>query len=337
MTEINTVLVTGATGFLGAHILAALRDRGITTIAACRSPEKLPDWFDGAVRQGDLTDPGYRKSLVEGVNTICHAGTWGAFWGHEDEERRLFLEPTMDLIDLAAEAGVGRFLLASTLVVGQLPGKGGEVDDFSPMRKTGFWPHLDMLIDIDHHMRALASAVSGMVNMRLGHFIGPGNRVGFVPAVIPRLKTRLVPWLGNGKARMALVTGEDMGQAFALAATTPGLAPYESFNIHSGALPSLREVFSHIAAVAGVPKPLYAVPYWAGYLFGALMEALPTRTPFLTRSLVHVSEDWNTPIEHARSALGYRPSGDWRQAITRAVEERRKTGFAWPALTQALA
>jgi len=337
MTEINTVLVTGATGFLGAHILTALRDRGVTTIAACRSPEKLPNWFDGEVRQGDLTDARYRQRLIEGVDAICHAGTWGAFWGHEDAERRLFLEPTMDLINLAVAGGVGRFLLASTLVVGQLPGKGGVVDDFSPMRKTGFWPHLDMLIDIDRHMQAVASPSSGMVNMRLGHFIGPGNSVGFVPAVIPRLKTRLVPWLGNGMARMALVTGEDMGQAFALAATSSGLADYESFNIHSGALPSLREVFSHIADVAGVPRPLYAVPYWSGYVFGALMEALPTSTPFLTRSLVHVSEDWNTPIDHARSALGYVPTGDWRKAIEGAVEERRKTGFAWPALTQALA
>ena len=228
MTENKTVLVTGATGFLGAHILAALRERGVTTIAACRSPDKLPAWFKGEVRQGDLTDAHYRQRLVEDVDALCHAGTWGAFWGHEAAERRLFLEPTLDLINRAVAAGVGRFLLASTLVVERLPGKGGALDDFSPMRKTGFWPHLDMLIEVDGHMQSVASSASGMVHMRLGHFVGPGNKVGFVPAVIPRLKTRLVPLLGNGKARMALVTGPDMGQAFALAATARGLADYES-------------------------------------------------------------------------------------------------------------
>ncbi|MCS6761966.1 MAG: hypothetical protein MO846_08305 [Candidatus Devosia symbiotica] len=146
----------------------------------------------------------------------------------------------------------------------------------------------------------------------------------------------MMPWLGDGKAWMALVTGEDMRQAFALAATALGLADYESFNIHSGTLPSLREVFSYIADVVSLPRSFYVTPHWSGYAFGALMEVLP-RAPFLTRSLVHVSEDWNTPIEHARTALGYRPSGDWRKAVAGGIEERQKTGFAWPALAQALA
>ncbi|MCS6761965.1 MAG: hypothetical protein MO846_08300 [Candidatus Devosia symbiotica] len=67
-----------------------------------------------------------------------------------------------------------------------MPGKGRIIDDFSLMRKTGFWPHLNMLIDVDRHMKSVASAASGMVAMRLGHFVGLGNQVGFVPAVIPR-------------------------------------------------------------------------------------------------------------------------------------------------------
>jgi uncharacterized protein YbjT (DUF2867 family) len=67
------VLVTGATGFLGSHTLAALRQRAdVEIVAACRSPERLPDWFAGEVRRGDLTDPDYRASLVEDVDVICH-------------------------------------------------------------------------------------------------------------------------------------------------------------------------------------------------------------------------------------------------------------------------
>ncbi|MCS6761964.1 MAG: hypothetical protein MO846_08295 [Candidatus Devosia symbiotica] len=52
-----------------------------------------------------MTDPTYRNSPFKGVSTICHAGHLGAFWRYADAERWLFLEPTMDLIDLAVEAG----------------------------------------------------------------------------------------------------------------------------------------------------------------------------------------------------------------------------------------
>jgi len=51
---------------------------------------------------------------------------------------------------------------------------------------------------------------------------------------------------------------------------------------------SIFEVISDVANKAGVPKPLYSVPYPAGYLFGWFLETLnpilPGSSPFLTRS-----------------------------------------------------
>ena len=333
---IRKVLVTGATGFLGQGILRAFRDSDITVVAACRTPARLPSWFDGEVRVGDLTDPDYRKSLVQDVDAICHAGTWGAFWGHAEQERRFFLEPALDLVDRAVADGVKRFILASTVAVSGPRRDGAEIDDFAPLQKSGFWPHLDMLIDLDSHMREKASDDTRMIHMRLGHFVGKGNTLGLVPAIIPRMKTRMVPWLGLARARMPLATADDMGRAFALAATVDGVAAYESFNIHSGALPTMREVFTHIARTAKVPLPLFYAPYRSGYVFGQLMEMMSSTNPFLTRSLVRVSEDWNAPIGHARQVLGYAPQDDWRVAIADSVAERRAMGFSWPEMMQPL-
>ncbi|WP_417310577.1 NAD-dependent epimerase/dehydratase family protein [Devosia sp.] len=333
---IRRVVVTGATGFLGKGILRALATRDIEVIAACRTPGKLPAGFSGKVLAGDLTDAGYRQELAQAGDAIAHAGTWGAFYGHAEAERALFYEPARDLMQRAIAAGVKRFLLASTVAIGERPADGGPVDDFSPTHKVGFWPHLDLLIDLDTEMRRLATAATRMVTMRLGHFVGPGNSLGVVPALIPRLGTRMVPWLGRGTARMPMATAGDMGEAFALAATVDGIAAYESFNVHSGQMPSSREVITAIAQAAGKPLPLFSAPYPAGYAFGALMEALPFNPPFLTRSLVHVSEDWNTPITHAETVLGYVPRDDWRTAVAASVAERRAMGFASPALAQKL-
>ena len=71
------VLVTGATGFLGGHILDALGTHpDLTVVAACRTPSKLGSGFTGDVRVGDLTDPSYRRSVVHDIDVVCHAGTW---------------------------------------------------------------------------------------------------------------------------------------------------------------------------------------------------------------------------------------------------------------------
>ncbi|MFJ4013256.1 NAD-dependent epimerase/dehydratase family protein [Streptomyces sp. NPDC090026] len=334
------VLVTGATGFLGGHTLSALAaDPRAEPVAACRDPDRLPEGFAGEVRTGDLRDAGYRRSVVRGIDVVCHAGTWGAFWGHRREERTLFLEPALDLLARARAAGVRRFVLASTVAVGTPSRNGRPVDDLSPLRPTGFWPHADRLIDLDHHMRAAAGQGTEMVVLRLGHFVGAGNALGMVPALVPRLRTRMVPWLSGGRSRLALVADTDLGQGMALAALAEGLDPYESFNICGPSFPTMRDVLEYVCEETGLPAPRFSVPYGAGFAFGGLMEALhpvlPGSAPFLTRSLVHVARDWYCPSDRAAQKLGYAPAKDWRTAVRETLGARPPEGSRWPDLAQA--
>jgi nucleoside-diphosphate-sugar epimerase len=327
------VLVTGATGFLGRTVLAAVTARGdLTPIAACRTPSMLDPEFHGEVRVGDLRDPDYRHRVVRDVDVVCHAGTWGSLWGHRDAERTHFFEPARDLVDQAISAGVERFLLASTLVVSE---PGGDVGLRGP---TGFWPHLDRLIELETYLRHNSHRGTRMISMRLGHFVGAGNRLGLVAALAPRLRTRLVPWLAGGRARLALVADTDLGEAFALAAVAGDLSNYEAFTICGPGFPTAREVITFIAEEAGLPLPRYSVPYPAGYAFGWLMErlhpVLPGDAPFLTRSLVYLAEDWWRPTNRATSKLGYRPRKDWRMATREALTELTGEGFPWLPLAQ---
>lgn len=335
----TTILVTGATGFLGGHILTALRDLpGVTAVAAARDANRVPAWFTGEVHVGDLADPGYRREVVRDVDVILHAGTWSTFWGHAEAERRLFLEPSLDLVDQAVAAGVSRFVAASTVALSTPAREGSLVADDSTPVKRGYWPHLDLMVDVEDHMRAAAGDTQ-MVSLRLGHFVGPGASLALVPALVPRLKTRLVPWVDRGRARLPLVSGEDMGRAFALAAVADGLGAFESINVLGAEQPTAREVFAFVAEQAGAPKPWYSVPVRAAFAFAALMEAVHPLTrakaPFLTRALVHVGQNWHAADDAARTKLGYEGAVDWRDAARASIEERRAMGFPWPALGQA--
>ena len=259
-------------------------------------------------------------------------------WRHKRLERERFFEPTRDLIDQAIAQGVKRFIQASTVVIGSVSRDGKPIDDFSPKKPTGFWPHLDYLMDLDDYMQDNSRRGTQMVTLRLGHFIGAGNRLGMLPAIVPRLKTYLVPWLGGGKKQMPLVADSDLGAAFVLAALAENLNDYESFNICGSEFPSLREVVSYVAKQAGVPEPLYSVPYPAGYAFGWLMETLkpimPGSSPFLTRSIVHLCENWVCPNDYAQKKLGYVPNKDWRVAVDEHLAALKDEGFPWPVLYQ---
>ena len=333
------VLITGASGFLGKNILAAMSAfPAIECVAACRNRAKLPKAFSGEVRVGDLLDPDYRRDVVKDIDVVCHAGTWASMWGHRQLERERFYEPTCDLIDQAIRHGVKRFIQANTVAIGVKSRHNQPSDDFSPKSHTGFWPHLDYLMDLDDYMRDNSHRGTQMVTLRLGHFVGAGNRLGMVPAIVPRLKTYLVPWLGGGKKRLPMIADTDLGVAFALAATAQNLDDYESFNICGPEFPTSREVISYIAELSGAPKPLYSVPYPAGYAFGWLMETLepilPGSSPFLTRSIVRLCENWICPNDYAHRKLGYVARKDWRVAVAEHLDDLREEHFPWPLLCQ---
>lgn len=333
------VLVTGATGWLGGHILTAVAAApGLTPIAACRDPQRLP--LDGCeIRVGDLTDAGYRRDVVDGVDVICHAGTWAAFWGHRAKEQTLFYEPLLGLLEEAERGGVARFVLASTVAAGASGPISTIAERDRPARANRFWPHLELLMDAEQQMRRRASARTSMVSLRLGHFVGPGNAIGIVPALVPRLRTRIVPWLAGGTARLPMVTGEDLGRAFALAAGAELSDPYDVFAVCGPEFPTAREVLTLIAGELGVPAPWFSVPFAAANLLASACEAtkpvVPGPAPFLTRSAVHLLRDWYCPDERAGRLLDYVPVGDWRAATRAAVASLAATGGGWPNLRQA--
>lgn len=341
MPDTPRILVTGTSGFLGSNVLKALSAQAEgEIIAACRSRAKLPAAFKGEVRIGDLSDAAYRRAVVRDIDVICHTAAWASLWNHRQQERNLFFQPNIDLIEQAIQHGVRRFIQTSSVAIGQVHQDGTPHADISPTRHTGFWPHLDRLIDIDRHMQTNSHRGMQMITLRLGHFIGQGNRLGLLPALVPRLRTYLVPWLENGCKRMPLVADSDLGQAFALAAIAENLNIYESFNICGTEFPSMREVIDYIAAETGFPKPLYSVPYPVAYAFAWLMEKLhpilPGSSPFLTRSIVHLSEDWLCPNDTAQKKLGYVAQKDWRTAVREHLADLGAQDYPWPRLAQSV-
>lgn len=320
----RTVLVTGANGFVGSHILEALTAcEGVAPIAACRDRRKLLPSFKGEVRQGDLRDEAYLRAMLQGVDVVCHAAAWTSAWNHEQASERLFLKPSLSLIEHAIVSGVKRFVFLSSTSVAA-PHGAGDTMCSGDLERLKLWPHMRNVALLENYMQEHAHSGCVMVNMRVGLFAGRRYGLGLLPLLLPRLKTHLVPWVAGGRTSMPVVAGSDIGQAFVLAATVPALEGYEAFYVVGPSVPTAREVITYLNTAYGVPKPHFRVPFFGAYAFARLMEVVDPVVPWeplVTRSIVHLLEETSPSNERAHQRLGYRPKVGWKDAIRMQMDE----------------
>jgi len=321
----KTVLVTGATGFAGSHVHAALSERiDLNVIAACRDASRLPGDFTGQVREGDLLNVAYVNALPQGVDVICHCAAWTSLYRHERESRALFLEPSLNLINAARANGVQRFINTSTTSAAA-PLYSADAGSHGIPR--GYWPHLCNVVTIENYLRRQADANFGVVNLRLGLFAGRRYALGLLPVLLPRLRTHLVPWVADGRTGMPIIDGRDIGQAFRCAALAEDLAGYTGCNIVGPSVPTVRQVIGFLHTEYGYPEPHFSVPFPVAFGFAWLMEKLDAVVPWdplVTRSIIHLLREVSADNTRARELIGYRPQYDWRMTIRAQLEEMAK-------------
>lgn len=127
-----TVLVTGATGFLGPYVLAALVGAGFATRAAVRTASNRD--LGESVTIGDLGGAADWRGALRGVDTVVHlAGRAHRAQAVQEAERTRYFDintaATLQLARSAAEGGVKRFLFMSTIFV-----NGAYTDGRGPFR-----------------------------------------------------------------------------------------------------------------------------------------------------------------------------------------------------------
>lgn len=321
--------LTGASGYTGGRLLAALRDRGdeVSVLVRSRSVCEAVKARASAVVEGDLADGQAVERLVAGSDAVVHVAAVYRTAGHPDSYYRdVNVRGSERLLEAAARHGVRRFVHTSTV------GVHGHVehppaDEATPLAPGDIYQstkaEAERLAFEYHRRRGVPVAV-----VRPGAIYGPGEtRLLKLFRAIARGRYAIV---GSGLTYYHPVYIDDLVAGFLLALDRPE-AVGEAFLICGPRYASQRELASLIAKHTGgrvLPIRIPARPIqWAGDLVEAICVPLGIEPPLHRRRVDFWTKSRAFTIEKARRLLGYQPQVDLDAGIARTAAWYREAGW----------
>jgi nucleoside-diphosphate-sugar epimerase len=133
------VLVTGATGFVGSHTVAALRRDGHDVRALARDPGRVagvlePHGVSASAVQGDMTDPVSVAAAVKGCDAVIHAAGEVGVEGGTGPKTTANVDGVRTVVSAALEAGLDPVVYTSTISV-HLPTEEAAITPESPLAR----------------------------------------------------------------------------------------------------------------------------------------------------------------------------------------------------------
>jgi nucleoside-diphosphate-sugar epimerase len=330
-------LVTGASGFLGRPLVAALLAAGRPVTALCRRPDDLAFLASaGRLRivQGDLRDPSAWKPLLAPGLAVFHLAAARSLPGVTARElEEVNVGATLALARAAAEAGVARYVhVATALIYG--PASEGrprtEEDELQdrPGEASHFSTYVRTRAAAVRAVRELARAGLRAVTVCPAVIYGPDapghpNRV--TSEIRRLLRTRAEVRIGGGEALRDLVHVDDVVRGLLLAEERA--APGDEL-ILGGEAASPREFARQVFGAAGARRRA-ALPVAAGLALAAarLADRLGGHDPGCGRTAAvrTLLLPWRFSSERARQRLGYR-STPLAEGLARTVRWVLSTG-----------
>ena len=289
-------LVTGAGGFLGAHVCRRLHEAGAEIRGVSRSRRTTPDFIRWSA--DDLTDLTAVRRLFDAAQPqfvfhLSGAVTAATAIDLVEPTFRSLLTSTINILVAAAEFGRPRVIFAASLEEPQ------ELDGVpaSPYAAA----------------KAAAGAYGRMftelyqvpvVGVRPFMTYGPAQPRGkILPQVILSLLEGRAPRLGSGRRQVDWIYIDDVVQGMMMAAVQPGIEG-QTFDLGSGTLVTIREAVETIARIMQPPvEPLFG--------------ALPDRPFEITRV---------ADVERTRRLLGWAATTSLEEGLTRTIDWYRSHG-----------
>jgi dihydroflavonol-4-reductase len=326
-------LVTGGTGFIGAHVVRALLSRGdhVRCLLRPSSRQENLRGLDVELVEGDLLDPSSLRPAIAGVDVVHHlAADYRLFAPSPAELWRVNVEGTDNLFEAAFAADVKRVVYTSSVGALGLRQDRSPADETTPVQRSSLVGHYkkskyDAERVADAWVRRGLPVVIVNPSTPVGELDRKPTPTGKI--VVDFLTGRMPAYVDTG---LNLIDVRDVALGHLLAEKKGRIG--ERYILGNENL-SLRSFLELLAEIAGRPAPKLRLPHWIPLTFAALDTVRARflggepKVPFEAARLA-TSRMFFDPSK-ARAELGL-PRGPLRPALERAVEWFRSEGYVKP-------
>jgi dihydroflavonol-4-reductase len=330
----HSILLTGATGFLGSELLQQLLADGESVVVLSRRP--LPDLTEQGVKVvvGDILDADSVKAAAEGCDRLYHCA--GLVSRDPEDNLRMTevnIEGTKIVLDAAREAGVRRAVVASTSgTVAISEKKSPLVNENSPVpyRLVGKWGYYRSKLYAE--MEALKRNTEGFevlcVNPSL--LLGPGDERGHSVEDIRLFLEQRIAGVPPGGLSFVDVRDVAVAMRSAMLKGRPG----HRYLLGSSNL-TFEEFFGRLERISGIKAPWMPLPNninlvsFGNKLLNRVQEFLGESDGPDEVSLEMSQYFWYLDNTKAVEELGFEPR-DSMQTLKDTVMDLMDRGVVWP-------
>jgi dihydroflavonol-4-reductase len=294
------LLITGGTGFVGAHVVRAALQRGwqVRCLVRPTSPRAALEGLDVECVDTDLADQEAVFRALRGCEAVAHvAGSFEHGPGALQRMRAVHVEATSTLIRGAEAAGVARFVLCSSSITLGWGSPEAPADEESPLpdpdrsfgRDTPLRSYFETKSAAERLvLQACSRGLEGMVVIP-DYVIGAWDSKPTSGAILVQMGSHWVPFYPRGGKCFITASDCGLGHILALEHGVPG----QRYLLGTHNL-MYREFMQRAARIMGVRPPLFPLPRAAGRLVGlagALLRRLDRhRFALLDRQVVEATQ-----------------------------------------------
>ena len=278
----TTLVITGASGFLGRQLTRYAAQRGVAVRALSRR-----GWTPGADVEGivcDVLDVDALRSAMAGATHVVHAAGLAHIFGNVDALSERFemvnVVGTENVVRAAVAAGVKHVVHVSSVSVYGSHGNAICTEE-TPCHPSG--PYATSKYDAEHRARAsVQGAATSLTILRLATLYGeddPGN----VARLMRTIDRRRFVWIGDGSTRKSLIHRDDAARACLEAALRTSAPPVSLFNVSAPPV-TMQQVVGGLAQALKRRVPSWRVP---GTLVSQLTRFLGDTLHVVPAATVH--------------------------------------------------
>jgi 2-alkyl-3-oxoalkanoate reductase len=318
-------LITGATGFVGHHLVSALLASGarLRVLALPSEDTSRLEQADVYIYRGDVRHPETLIEPMRGVDTVFHLAAAHGLWRPKQEYFDVNVTGTENVCRAVLATGVRRLIHMSSCSIYQM-GLGQPAKEAFPIKPPPDYYTITKAESDRLVQRFITQERLPAVIARPGTMFGPGDRVNFA-RLADRLREARAIIIGSGRNALPLVYVTDAVAGLLLAARHDK-AVGQIYNFANDQPLTQKQVWHAIAMEIGAKPPRLHVPYHVLYAVAFLAERTvsadnPKRQPLVTRFGVRLfGSDNRIAIDKARRELGYAPQVSVREGIHLAAK-----------------